>query len=71
MNSLCRAVAILEGDTGELLAKLLAPLKLMTELQVIQQLICKGCAPSPLPTPQAPLYQLKARGMLAYIMSFS
>lgn len=32
---LCRAVAILEADTGALLEQLLAPLKLLTQLQVL------------------------------------
>ncbi|KAL3134734.1 hypothetical protein ABBQ32_007734 [Trebouxia sp. C0010 RCD-2024] len=32
-EAVARAVAILEGDNGDLLAKLLAPLKLMTQLQ--------------------------------------
>lgn len=44
----CRAVAILEGDEGDLLAKLLAPLKLMTQLQVIvdSSSVCTGFAPA-------------------------
>lgn len=66
----CRAVAILEGDTGELLAQLLAPLKLMTQLQVIQQLIYRGCAPpecTPAPSrPQPTLYRLEPKGSLGY-----
>ena len=38
----CRAVAILEGDNGGLLSKLLAPLKLMTQLQVIIQSVAEA-----------------------------